>query len=81
MTTTTLVKIDKLVEFTPVTGSSLIIAYARIAGDLAIKLVGKQTYLYKSVDQTTFENFVRSASKGTFFCTDIKPRFIAEQAE
>ena len=79
--TNTLVKIDKAVEFIPVTGSSLIASYARAAGDLAIKLNSGQTYIYKSVDETTFDDFVNAPSKGVYFGANIKPKFIVEQAE
>lgn len=79
--TNTLVKIDKSVQFTPVAGSSLIASYARAAGDLAIKLNGGSTYIYKGVDQATFEGFVNATSKGKYFGANIKPKFIAEQAE
>ena len=79
--TNTMVKIDKSVKFTPVTGSSLVKGYARAAGDLAIELNSGVKYIYKGVDQATFEGFVAASSKGKYFGTNIKPKFVAEQAE
>lgn len=76
-----LVKIDKSVKFTPVTGSSLIESYAREAGDLAVKLKNGSTYIYKSVDAATVTGFVNAASKGKYFGTNIRNKFTAEQAE
>lgn len=79
--TKNLVKIDKSVKFTPVSGSSLIEAYAREAGDLAIKLNNGSTYIYKNVDQATVDGFLVASSKGRYLTSNIKPKFEALKAE
>ena len=76
-----LVKINKSVTFVPVTGSSLIEAYAREAGDLALKLTNGSTYIYKKVDEATYKGFLAASSKGKFFGTSIRNKFDADQAE
>lgn len=76
-----LVKIDKSVTFTPVTGSSLVSSYARAAGDLALKFKNGGTYIYKTVDEGTYDAFLSAPSKGKYFSTSIKNKFVAEQAE
>ena len=76
-----MVKIDKSVKFTTVSGSSLVESYARAAGDLALKLKNGATYIYKGVDNTTFSNFLAASSKGKFFSSNIRDKFVAEQAE
>jgi len=76
-----LVKIDKSVQFTAVVGSSLIESYARRTGDLALKLRNGSTYIYKGVDATTFDGFVKADSKGKYFGSNIRNKFVAEQAE
>lgn len=76
-----LVKIDKSVTFTPVAGSSLIESYAREAGDLAIRLKNGSTYIYKSVDDKTVDGFTSASSKGSYFGSHIRNKFVAEQAE
>ena len=76
-----MVKIDKSVRFTSVSGSSLVESYAREAGDLALKLKNGATYIYKSVDNKTFNEFVGAPSKGKYFSTNIRDKFVAEQAE
>jgi len=76
-----LTKIDKSVVFTPITNSSLIESYARAAGDLAVKLKSGHTYIYKGVDQKTVDGFTTAASKGKYFGTNIRNKFVAEQAE
>ena len=83
MTTNTkkLVKIDKSVKFTTVSGSSLIGSYARAAGDLALRLKNGSAYIYKGVDEATFKAFVAAPSKGKYFGTSIRNKFTAEQAE
>jgi hypothetical protein len=83
MTTNTkkLVKIDKTVTFIAVPNSSLIVSYARAAGDLALKLKNGSTYIYKGVDEKTFKGFVDAASKGKYFGASIRNKFVAEQAE
>lgn len=79
--TKTLVKINKDVTFTAVSGSSLINAYARQAGDLALKLRNGSAYIYKGVDEATFKGFVDAPSKGKYFGSNIRNKFVAEQAE
>lgn len=79
--TKTLTKIDKSVVFTTVTGSSLIASYARAAGDLALKFKNGGTYIYKGVPDTTYTALVEASSKGKYFATNIKNKFVAEQAE
>jgi hypothetical protein len=74
-------KIDKSVKFTPVVGSSLVSAYARAAGDLAIRLQSGQTYIYKAVDEATVKGFLAASSKGKYFGTNIRNKFLSEQAE
>ncbi len=81
MTNTKLVKIDKSVKFTPVTGSSLINSYAAEAGDLALKFNSGVTYIYENVDAGTVASFKAAASKGKFFGSHIKNKFTAKQAE
>jgi len=76
-----LVKIDKAAKFVPVEGSSLVASYARTGNDLALKFNNGGTYLYKAVDEKTMESFVAAASKGKFFASSIRNKFIAEQAE
>ena len=76
-----LVKIQKTVTFTPVSGSSLIESYARAADDLAVRLKSGQTYIYKGVDQKTVDGFVAATSKGSYFGKNIRNKFTAEQAE
>lgn len=76
-----LVKINKSVKFTTVFGSSLVESYAREAGDLALKLKNGATYIYKGVDNKTFNEFVGASSKGKYFSTNIRDKFVAEQAE
>lgn len=74
-------QIDKSVKFTPVAGSSLISSYARAAGDLAIRLQSGQTYIYKAVDEATVKGFLAASSKGKYFGSNIRNKFVAEQAE
>jgi hypothetical protein len=81
MTNTTMVKIDKSVKFTAVSGSSLIESYARAAGDLALRLKNGTTYIYKNVDNKTFKGFLDADSKGHYFGTSIRNKFVAELAE
>ena len=76
-----LVKIDKSVKFTTVAGSSLIESYARAAGDLALRLKNGSTYIYQGVDTVTYDGFVAAASKGKYFGSSIRNKFVAEQAE
>ena len=81
MTNTTMVKIDKSVKFTAVSGSSLIESYARATGDLALKLKNGSTYIYKSVDNKTYNEFLAAPSKGKYFSSNIRNKFVAELAE
>lgn len=76
-----LTKIDKSVVFTAVVGSSMIESFARQAGDLALKLKNGSTYIYKGVDDVTVKGFTEAASKGKYFATNIKNKFVAEAAE
>ena len=78
--TKTLVKIDKSITFTPVT-SSIIESYARAAGDLALRLKNGTAYIYKGVDEATFQDFLKAPSVGKFIASRIKPKFDAELAE
>ena len=75
-----LVKLGKTVTFNPVVGSSLVEAYARTGSDLALKLNGS-TYLYRGVPEKTYTDFVAAESKGKFFASSIRNKFVAEQAE
>lgn len=79
--TNTKTKLDKTVKFTPVVGSSLIESYARMANDLAVRLNNGSAYIYKNVTDATFNDFLAASSKGKFFGTRIKNKFVAEQAE
>ena len=76
-----LTKIDKSVTFTVVTGSSLIASYARAAGDLALKFKNGGTYIYKGVPDATVKALAEAPSKGKYFSTNIKNKFVAEEAE
>lgn len=76
-----LVKISTSVKFVPVTGSSLIESYAREAGDLALKLSNGTTYIYTGVDKKTFDGFLSATSKGKYFGSNIRDKFVATQAE
>ena len=76
-----MVKIDKSVKFTTVSGSSLIESYARAAGDLALRLKNGSTYIYKGVDEKTYKGFLDASSKGKYFGTSIRGKFSADQAE
>jgi len=74
-------KIDKSVKFITVSGSSLIESYARAAGDLALRLKNGATYIYKGVDNKTFNEFLAAPSKGKYFGSNIRNKFVAELAE
>jgi hypothetical protein len=76
-----MVKIDKTATFVPVVGSSLVSSYARIGNDLALKFNNGGNYVYRGVDVKTMESFVAAESKGKFFASSIRNKFIAEQAE
>jgi len=76
-----LTKIHPSVVFTSVSGSSLMAGYAREAGDLAVRFKDGKTYIYKSVDDATVKGLAEAASKGKYFTSHIKNKFIAEQAE
>jgi hypothetical protein len=76
-----LTKIHPSVVFTTVSGSSLVAGYAREAGDLAVRFNDGKTYIYKGVDDATVKAFAAASSKGKYFGTHIKNKFIAEQAE
>jgi len=76
-----LTKISDKVTFTPVSGSSLVESYARASGDLAVRLKNGSTYIYKGVDEATVTGFVNATSKGKYFGTNIRNKFVAEQAE
>lgn len=76
-----LTKIDKSVTFVNVTGSSLIASYARAVGDLALRFKDGRTYIYKGVDDATVKALADAASKGKYFTTNIKNKFVAEEAE
>jgi hypothetical protein len=75
-----MVKIDKTATFVPVV-SSMFSSYARIGNDLALKFNNGGSYVYRGVDATTMESFVAAPSKGKFFASSIRDKFIAEQAE
>jgi hypothetical protein len=75
-----LAKIGKSVAFTPVTGSSLVEGYARIGTDLALKFKGS-TYLYRGVPDVTYTDFVAADSKGKFFASSIRNKFVGELTE
>jgi hypothetical protein len=76
-----LTKIDKSVQFTPLTGSSTIASYARTGKNLALKFKNGGTYLYNNIDDATVKAFTESTSKGKFFATNIRNKFTSEQAE
>ena len=78
--TNTLVKIKDSVKFTPVK-STMVESYAREAGDLAVKFNSGSTYIYKGVDEATFQEFLKAPSVGKFIASKIKPKFTAELAE
>ena len=74
------VKISSSVKFTPVK-STMVESYAREAGDLAVKFNSGSTYIYKNVDEATFQDFLKAPSVGKFIASKIKPKFDAELAE
>lgn len=76
-----LTQISKTVTFTPVQASSLVESYAHVGGDLAIRLKNGSAYIYKGVDNATVTGFINAASKGKYFGTNIRNKFVAEQAE
>lgn len=76
-----LIQINPSVEFNTLTGSSLIESYAREAGDLALRFKDKRTYIYKNVDDATVAALIGATSKGKFFASNIKGKFVVEQAE
>jgi len=76
-----LTKIDKSVQFTSLSGSSLIASYARTGKNLALKFKNGGTYVYNNVDDATVTALTEAPSKGKFFSTNIRGKFTSEQAE
>ena len=76
-----LTKIDKSVQFTSLTGSSLISSYARTGNNLALKFKNGGTYIYNNVDDATVKALAEASSKGKFFATNIRNKFTSEQVE
>lgn len=80
MTNTKKVKINKAIVFTPVV-SSMIKEYARANNDLALRLNNGSAYICKNVSDSVFNAFLKASSKGKFFSTDLKNKFVVEAAE
>lgn len=74
-------KIDKSVRFITISNSSLVESYARAAGDLALRLKNGATYIYKNVDDKTYNEFLAAPSKGKYFSASIRNKFVVELAE
>lgn len=69
--------------FTEVPGSSTIASFAQTGitpttvGDMFVKFINGNTYKYSGVDMKTFAELKESASKGKYFSSNIRNKFVA----
>lgn len=63
-------------EFTAVASSNINgIAYKEASQELFVEFKGGSRYRYDGVDQDTYDDFMSSPSKGSFFAENIKDAY------